>query len=159
MEYASLIAAFGENYSLEEFKLDEDGATGFLADGRIVTLRLIPETETVAATVDLGAVATAGEAVVNRLLVKANAALFLQDGMALVVNATSGHYNLLTRFEIAAMDFPAFDAAMARLLGRADQWGELLEKFIPLAAEAEAKGADEPEAPEAFLPGGDAMRV
>ena len=159
MEYASLIAEFGAHYGMEGLAPDENGAVGFDVDGRAMVLQRIGETDRVVATLELGEAPDAGSAIVNRLLMRANQALFVMDGMSLALHPEKNRYRLLAVTDIAALDFVGFDAWVAQVLDRADQWGELLEKFIPLAAEAEAKGTDEPEEPSSLSLGGDILRA
>lgn len=142
MKFESLIAEFGARYGMEDLGPDENGAVGFEADGCPVTLQQLPETETVLAAVEVCGAPEAGEAAVNRLVMTANQALYALDGMALVRSSESGGYRLLNRFDVAAMDFIGFDRQMGRFLDLAEKWRELIEKFVPIAAEAEAKGVD-----------------
>lgn len=145
MEYTSLIAEFCERYGMDRVEPDADGAVGFDVDGRPLVLQWLESSDAVLATVELGETPDAGAAVVNRLLMQANQTLFALDGMALVLNPENGHYRLMARLDVEALDFIGFDAKIARLLDRADQWGAFLEKFVPLAVEAEANGGDAPQ--------------
>lgn len=142
MKFESLIAEFGARYGMDDLRPDENGGVGFEADGRPVTLQQLPETETVLAAVEVCEALEAGEAAVNRLVMTANQALYALDGMALVRRSEGGGYRLLCRFDVAAMDFIGFDKQMGRFLDLAEKWRELIGKFAPVAAEAEAKGVD-----------------
>ncbi len=138
MEYASLIAEFGANYGLGDLTPDENGAVGFEADGRSVIIQQQSDTGNAFAMVELVETPENGEDVVNRLLMQANQALFVQDGMALVLNHENNRYCLLMRFEPAMLDFLGFDARLSRLLDRAEQWRTFLENFFAVASKADA---------------------
>lgn len=140
MEYASLIAEFGANYGLDDLTPDENGAVGFEADGRPVAIQKLAETQTVIVTIDLCEAPESGAAAVDQLLLKANLALFVLDGMALVLHPESNRYRLVMRLDMATMDFIDFDDKLSKLLDRAEQWSAFLDKFLPLVAEAETKG-------------------
>ena len=161
MDYASLIVEFGARYGIEGLAADENGIAGFEADGRTVVLQKLPETEAVVATVDVGAGVESGAAVVNRLLMTANQALYAADGMAVVQQLENGPYRLMYRFDVAGLDFVGFDAKMGRFLDLAEKWSAFLEKFAPIAADVEVKGADAVAATPApdFPLAGDMMRV
>ncbi len=159
MEYASLIAEFGAHYGMEDLAPDENGAVGFDVDGRTMVLQRIGETDRVAATLEFGEVSDAGSAIVNRLLMRANQALFMTDGMLLALHPEKNSYRLLAAIDIAALDFVGFDAWVARVLEQADNWGSFLDKFLPLAAEGEAMGADAPKLSPDFAISADLMRV
>ena len=141
MEFASLITEFGAHYGMEDLRPDENDAVQFVADGRGISIQKFPEAETIIAAIELCAAAEAGAAMVCRLLMKANQTLFALDGMALVLNDETSRYILMSRFDAVQLDFAGFDGKIARLLDRADQWNEFLERFLPIAAEAETKGA------------------
>ena len=136
MEFESLIAEFGARYGIDGLALTEDGAVGLAVNGQPMSLRLVPETSTVVATIEVGEMPDAGVSSVDRLIAKANRSLYLTDGMVLVFHSKAEHYCLLFRIDIAQLDFHGFDEKIARFLAVADQWREFLEKFIPLAAEA-----------------------
>lgn len=159
MEYASLIAEFGAHYGMEGLAPDENGAVGFDVDGRTMALQRIEETDRVVATLELCEAPDAGSAIVNRLLMRANQALFVMDGMSLALHPEKNSYRLLAITDIAALDFVGFDAWVAQVLDRADKWGAFLDKFLPLAAENEEKGAETPELPPDFPLSADFMRV
>lgn len=159
MEYASLIKEFGNRYGMDDLVPNENGGVGFAVDGRTMTLRHQVETDDVIAMIEIVDVPEAGVAAVNRLLMQANQALFIQDGLMLILQAETGKYCLLARFGIAALDFIGFDEKLGRFLERADQWGEFFAKFFPLAAEAEARGDDPVEMPSDFLSPLEMMRV
>ena len=156
MKFESLVAEFGIRYGMDGLAPDENGAVGFEADGRTVTLQFQPETETVLATVEVCKAPKEGEPAVNRLVLTANQALYALDGMSLVRRFGGGGYFLLDRFDVAKLDFIGFDRQMGRFLDLAEKWRALIEKFVPIAAETEAKGADAAaEAPD--LPFADNM--
>lgn len=143
MEFADLIAEFGARYEIGELVPDENGAVGLVVDGRQVVLQELSDLKGVAtATVELGDAPEGDDAGVNRLVMKANRALFLLDGMALVLHSVTGRYCLLARFDLADIDFAGFDATVGRILERADQWGQILERIASVGAEA---GEDEPD--------------
>ena len=144
MEFASLIAEFGARYGIGELSPDENGAVGFAVDGRQMIIQELSESkDVVTVSIELCDAAEKGSAIVNRLIMKANQALFLLDGMTLVLHAETGRYCLLSRFDVASLDFAGFDEKIGRILERADQWGQFLQRFMPVAADAEiAAGAD-----------------
>lgn len=144
MEFSSLIAEFGMRYGMGELAPDENGAVGFAVDGRQMILQELPDIKDVAiAQIELCDVAEKGASAVNQLIMKANQALFMLDGMTLVIHPKTGRYCLLARFDLSSLDFIGFDAMIARVLERADQWGQFLERFMPVAAHAEgASGAE-----------------
>ena len=165
MDYASLIAEFGANYGLGDLVPDEDGAVGFEADGRTVVLQKLPDSENVIVTVRLGEAVSGSEERVNRILLQANQSLMTLDGMALCLHPETGDYRLLSRLDVASLDFIAFDKIMETILDRAEQWGALLRKIIPIASSnaaalAESNGedaaADKESAPS--MTGWDALR-
>ena len=147
MDYTSLIAEFSASYDLGDLVPDENGATGFEADGRPVIIQKLPDSEAVIITVDLGPATAASEAAVNRLLLQANQALQTLDGIAFCLYPEANSYCLLCRLDIAALDFIAFDEKMSVLLDRAEQWSTFLQKFIPLASakDDDALTAAEPD--------------
>ena len=157
MEFASLIAEFGARYGMADLTPDENGAVGFVVDGRTVAIRHWPEAECVVASIEIAAPGAGAEAV-NRLLMRANQTLFVLDGMTIVFDSSSERYLLLSRFDATALDFIGFDAKIAQLLDRADQWSAFLEKFRALAEESAAKGVDFPPPPDISSPI-DFMRV
>ena len=159
MECASLVAEFGARYGMDDLSLDENGAVGFAVDGRTMILQQIAGTDSMVATIELHDGVDAGAAAVNRLIMRANQTLFMLEGMALVIHSETGRYCLLSRFDVAAMDFVGFDGKIGQFLERADQWGEFLEKFIPVAAEAETSGAPAPEIPDGLFTPVGMMRV
>lgn len=160
MEFASLIAEFGARYGMGELVPDGNGAVGFEVDGRSALFQLLPESETVVAMVSLAACADAGAETVNQLLLKANQALYMQDGMVLVLHPALNRYCLLLRIDIASLDFVGFDKAVAQLLSRAEQWSSFFEKFLPLAAGAEEGGEeDDLSAPPDLFSPDDMLRV
>ena len=159
MDYASLIKEFGSRYGMDDLVPDENGGVGFAVDGRTMTLQHQVETDDVSAMIEIVDVPEAGAAAVNRLVMQANRALFLQDGMTLVLHTETGKYCLLVRFGIAALDFTGFDEKIGRFLERADQWGEFFAKFFPLAAEAETRGESVAEVPSDLFPPMDLIRV
>lgn len=144
MEYASLIAEFGARYGMGELAPDANGAVGFVVDGRQAILQELPEAkDVVSVTIELCDARGAGSAVVNQLLMKANRALFLLDGMTLAFHSETRRYCLLARFAVPSLDFAGFDEQIGRILERADQWGRFLERLLPVAARAErSAGAD-----------------
>lgn len=158
MEFADLIAEFGERYGMDGLVPDENGAVGFAVDGRAMVLQRIDATGRVIATIELGEAADAGSAEVNRLLMRANQALFALDGMSLVLHAEKNSYCLLAVIDVAALDFVGFDARIAQVLERASQWGAFLAEFSPLVGSSEANGASASELPDGILPIG-MMRV
>lgn len=159
MDYASLIAEFGASYGMDDLAPNENGVVGFESDGRSVLLRRLPDSQIVIATVGLVEVPTAGAAAVNRLLMQANQALFVQDCMALVFHAESGWYQLLSRIDVATLDFVGFDAKIAQLLDRADQWCTFFEQFLPIAAQSEASDGKIPPPPFDLLGSAGMMRI
>lgn len=143
MDYESLIAEFGANYGLGDLVPDENGAVGFEADGRTVVLQKLPDSENVIVTVRLGEAVSGSEERVNRILLQANQSLMTLDGMALCLHPETGDYRLLSRLDVASLDFIAFDKAMAAILDCAGRWGAFLGNFSALAAEAAAAAAGE----------------
>lgn len=165
MDYASLIAEFGANYGIGDLIPDENGVAGFEADGRPVVFQKLPDSENMIVTVELGAATSDSEAIANRLFLQANQALMTLDGLTLYLHPETGNYCLLCRLDAASLDFIAFDKIMGTILDRAEQWGALLQKIIPLAsgsaaALAESNGedaaADKESAPS--MTGWDAIR-
>lgn len=163
MEFASLIAEFGAHYGMDCLAPDENGAVGFEADGRLLAFQLLDEPDTVLASIELGSAPSAGAEKVNELLMRANQALFSLDGMALVIHPGNNRYRLLSRIDVAALDFAGFDEKIARILDRAEQWGAFLEGFAPLVAEAAGTGEASADLPETADPAGlspvDLLRV
>lgn len=147
MEFASLIAEFGAQYGMGYLAPDENGAVGFDVDGHSMILQQHDGTECVIATLDLIDAPDADATSVNRLLVQANLALFSLDGLALGLHPDKNRYQLLGRFDVAAMDFIGFDAAISRMLERAEQWRTFLDNFIAVSAEADAAAPDGASAP------------
>lgn len=145
MEYASLIAEFGSNYGMADLEPDVNGAVGFEVDGRSVIIQQLPDTGDAFAMVELFEAPENGAAAVNRLLMQANQTLYVLDGMALVLSHENNRYRLVMRFEPATLDFVGFDEKLSRLLDRAEQWGQFLDKFMPIAAESERNGGGAPE--------------
>lgn len=144
MKFADLIAEFGARYEIGELVPDENGAVGFAVDGRQMILQELAEIRDVATvSIELCDAPEEGDADVNRLLMKANRALFLLDGMALVLHSETGRYCLLARLDVASLDFAGFDEKIGRFLERADQWGTLLEKLrFAAAADEDDDDAD-----------------
>ena len=159
MEYASLIAEFGANYGLGDLTPDENGAVGFEVDGRPVVIQQLAETQTVVVTIDLYEAPESGAAAVNQLLLKANLALFVLDGMALVLHPENNRYRLVMRLDVATTDFIEFDDKMSKLLDRAEQWSAFLDKFLPLVAEAETKGVKSEAMSTEMLPEFEMLRI
>lgn len=147
MEFASLIAEFGAQYGMGDLALDENGAVGFDVDGHPMILQQHDGTGCVIATLDLIDAPDADTVSVNRLLMQANLALFSLDGLALGFHPEKNRYQLLGRFDVAAMDFIGFDAAIGRMLERAEQWRTFLGNFFAVAAEADAAAPDGASAP------------
>ncbi|MCQ2389392.1 MAG: type III secretion system chaperone [Kiritimatiellae bacterium] len=156
MEFASLIAEFGARYGMADLTPDENGAVGFVVDGRTVAIRHWPESGCVVASIEI-AEPGAGAEPMNRLLMRANQTLFVLDGMAIVFDSGRERYLLLSRFDADALDFVGFDAKIAQLLDRADQWGSFFEKFRAFAEESKAWDDDLP--PPDVVSGIDFMRV
>ena len=157
MEFTSLIAEFGARYGIGELVPDENGAVGIAVDGRQMILQELSDAkDVVTVSIELCDAAEKGSETVNRLLMKANQALFLLDGMTLVIHSETERYCLLSRFDAAALDFAGFDEKIGRVLERADQWGQFLERFMSVAADAEAAGGKledlpGPTPPDGFL--------
>ena len=148
MEFASFIAEFGAQHGMGDLALDENGAVGFDVDGHPMILQQHDGTGCVIATLDLIDAPDADAASVNRLLMQANLALFSLDGLALGLHPEKNRYQLLGRFDVAAMDFIGFDAALGRMLERAEQWRTFLGNFFAVAAaEADAAAPDGASAP------------
>lgn len=159
MEFASLVAEFGARYRIGELVPDANGAAGLTVDGRQMIFQEFPEAKDVATvSIELCDAAEKGSEVVNRLIMKANQALFMLDGMALVLHADTGRYCLLARFDVASLDFSGFDDKIGHILERADQWGQFLERFMPVAADAGDAGGKIADLPELTPPDG-FMRV
>ena len=158
MDYANLVAEFGAHYGMGNLAPDENGAVGFEVDGHAMTLQRQDGTGAVVVTLDLVDAPDAGAASVNRLLMQANLALFALDGLALGLQPERNRYQLLGRLDVAAMDFTAFDAAIGRMLARAEQWRTFLDSFLAVAAEADA-AAPAAQPPAAGDPFGHLMRV
>lgn len=135
MEYVSLIAEFGARYGMEGLRPDEDGVAGFEVSGRRLFLQQMPGTSCVIVTAELGEVPP-GAAAMDRLLLRANQALFVFDGMSICRRSEADQYILVARIDIERLDFQGFDEKMAQVLKRVEQWRELLERFAPLADEA-----------------------
>lgn len=135
MEFKNLIAKFASHYGMDDLVVSEDNATGFIVDNRAMTLQLLPESETVLATVELGE--ASDSTLANQLLLKANQTLFALDGLALGIRDESENYCLFDRIDIANLDFEGFDARIAKLLTRAGEWGAFLGVFVPAAGAAD----------------------
>ena len=147
MSFSSLISEFGSHYGMDDLTVDADGTAGFVVDHRTMTLQLLPEGDVVLAAIELGAADES--AVPNLLLMKANQSLFALDGMVIGIRAESGAYCLFDRIDVSNLDFRGFDARIARILERAEQWGAFLGAFVPSAAMSEAAGDDaEPVHPQ-----------
>ena len=155
--FSSLIAEFSAHYGMDVLTPDDDGVTGFVVDNREMTLQLLPEGEVVLASIELGSSSEAATA--NLLLMKATQSLFALDGMVIGIRAEIGQYGLFDRIDISHLDFPGFDAWMARILERAEQWGAFLGAFVPTAVAADSAGDAESEHLEGGLPLGDCIHV
>ena len=157
MDYAGLIAEFGANYGMDGLAPDENGAVGFEVDGRPFAIQIMPESESVVATVELGAEIEA--TAVNRLMMRTNQSLFMLEGMAIVLHPATSHYCLMIRFDITALDYAGFDAKIGHLLERAEQWAKFFENYRPVAGEAAANRVNNPEPAESEIPFADMLRV
>ena len=146
MDYASLISEFGANYGMGDLIPDEDGVASFEADGRPVVFQKLQDSDNMIVTVELGAATDESAAVVNRFLLQANRALAILDGISLCLHSETGSYCLIRRIDVTSLDFIAFDKIMGTILDRAEQWGAILQKIIPVAssdADDLAESADE----------------
>ena len=156
-KFSRLIAEFSAHYEMDDLTPDDNGVTGFVVDNREMALQLLPEGEVVLASIELGTSSEATTA--NLLLMKANQSLFALDGMVIGIRAESGQYCLFDRIDISHLDFPGFDARIARILERAEQWGAFLGAFVPTAVAADSAGDAESEHPEGELSLGNFIHV
>ena len=157
MTYANLIAEFGAQCGMDGLKPDENGLVGLVADGRTVTLQQVPEVPCVIATVELAEVPESS-ATVDRLLLRANQALFVFDGMTLCRQPETSRYALVARIDVEPLDVAGFDQKLSQILQRAEQWRDLLEAFSPLAEEAD-ESVDPGTASPTGFPRADLMRI
>ena len=156
-KFSCLIGEFSAHYEMGDLTPDDDGVAGFVVDNREMTLQLLSEGEVVLASIELGTSSEA--AMANLLLLKANQSLFALDGMVIGIRAESGRYCLFDRIDISHLDFPGFDARIARILERAEQWGAFLGAFVPAAVAADSTGDAESEHPEGTLSLGNFIHV
>lgn len=136
MEYTTLIAEFGAQCGMDGLAPDENGLVSFEADGHTLTLQQTAEIPYVIATVELTEI-PARSAAVDRLLLRANKALFVFDGMTLCRQPDSNRYVLVARIDVEPLDITGFDEKLSQILQRAAQWHDLLESFKPLAEETD----------------------
>lgn len=157
MTYANLIAEFGAACGMEGLAPDESGLVCLASDGRTLTLQQVPEVPGAIATVELAEIPEAS-ASVDRLLLRANQALFVFDGMTLCRQPETNRYALVARIDVESLDVTGFDRELSRILQRAEQWRDLLKAFAPLAEEAGGSDGSGAASPTGF-PNADLIRI
>lgn len=143
MTYSELLDGIAAEMGLDSLAPGDNGLVSLDVDGMIVAISDVADGEAVLLRGDAGEPPPEGADSIRKLLLQGNLAMHEGAGEAFAEDPESGHFVLISRFELEPLSLPRFAKILETFFNSLESWRKIIADFRE-SAEFVPEARDEP---------------